>query len=338
MSDKSILVGITQGDVNGIGYEIITKVLLDNQMMEICTPIVYGSSKVASYHRKLMKNCSDFMFNIIKQPGNASTQKANMINITDSEIKIQIGQSTEIAGRMSLLSLQQATEHVLHGDIDVLVTAPVNKKNMQSDKFHFGGQTEYLAACCKSDNYLMLMVDDTLRIGTVTTHCALSTVSKALNKDLIKGKLAILNESLKKDFACTNPRIAVLSLNPHAGEEGMFGNEEAACIQPAIEEAFAEGIYAFGPYPADGLFGSGNYKKFDAILAMYHDQAMVPFKLLSHEGGVNYTAGLPIVRTSPAHGTAYDIAGKCMATETSMRQAIYLACDIYRNRKNYQAE
>lgn len=337
MSENSIVVGITHGDVNGIGYEIITKVLMEPGFTDMCTPIVYGSSKVASYHRKLMKHNQEFAFNVIKSPVQAVAQKPNMINITDKEIKIEMGKSTAIAGEMAMLSLDKALEHVLSNQVQVLVTAPVNKYNMQADGAPFTGHTEYLAHACKAEDYLMLMVANTLRVGTVTTHCALSEVPKKLSKELIKKKLRVLNESLKKDFACTSPRIAVLSLNPHAGENGMFGMEEQQIILPAVQEAFEEGIYAFGPFAADALFGSGSYVKYDAVLAMYHDEAMLPFKLLSNGAGVNYTAGLPIVRTSPAHGVAYDIAGSDSASEQSMREAIYMACDIYRNRMRYHA-
>lgn len=335
MSGNSIVVGITHGDVNGIGYEIITKVLTDPTFLELCTPLVYGSSKVASYHRKMMKHVSEFTFNMVKSPAQALAQKPNMINITDKEIKIEIGRSTEIAGQMSLLALEKAVEHVLNHQIDVLVTAPVNKDNIHAIDASFVGHTEYLAKICNVKDYLMLMIADGLRIGTVTTHCALKDVPQRIDKEIIKRKLKVLNNSLKQDFNCTSPRIAVLSLNPHAGENGMFGKEEQECIIPAVEEMFEEGVYAFGPFASDALFGSGEYVKFDAILAMYHDQAMVPFKILSHGEGVNYTAGLPIVRTSPAHGTAYDIAGTDSASAQSLRNAIYLACDVYRNRLNF---
>jgi len=332
MLDKPILVGITHGDINSISYELITKVLMDSRMLEGCTPLVYGSSKVASYHRKTIKNCADFMFNIVRNPSHAVRNKNNLINITDTEIKVDIGESTEIAGKMSLAALEMATAHILLKNIDVLVTAPINKHNIHSETFSFPGQTEYLAKACDSANYLMLMLADNLRIGTVTTHCALSNVSSMLNKDLIVRKIRVLNNSLKNDFACTSPKIAILSLNPHAGDNALFGKEEKDIIIPAIETAFSQGIYAFGPYPADGFFGSGQYAKFDAVLAMYHDQAMLPFKILSYSEGVNFTAGLPFVRTAPAHGTAYEIAGKDMASPDSFRKAIYTACDIYRNR------
>ena len=333
MADRPILVGITHGDINGIGYEVITKVLVDARMLEVCTPLVYGNSKVASYHRKMIKNCGDFIFNIVRQPNQAVHHKSNLINVTDSEVKVEIGESTELAGKMSLAALKMATEHVLTKNIDVLVTAPINKHNIPADAFAFAGHTEYLAKASNVSNYLMLMIANDLRIGTVTTHCALSAVPSMLSKELIVKKLKVLNKSLKTDFVCTSPKIAVLSLNPHAGDNAMFGKEEKDIIIPAIEEAFKQDVYAFGPFPADGFFGSGQYTKFDAVLAMYHDQAMIPFKLLSCGEGVNFTAGLPFVRTSPAHGTAYEIAGKDIASPDAFRNAIYLACDIYKNRQ-----
>ncbi len=335
MADKMLKIGITHGDTNGIGYEIITKALLDARLLELCTILVYGSSKVASYHRKLMKGCADFKFNMVKQAVNTVQQKVNMINITSDDIKVDLGQSTAIAGKVSLDALNLAKDDILKGNIDAIVTAPINKNSVRMYNADFVGHTEFFSKICNTKDVLMLMIHDSLRIGTVTTHCALSDVPKVLNKDLIKRKLNVLNKSLRQDFVVTNPRIAVLSLNPHAGENGAFGQEEKQIIAPAIEECFNEGIYAFGPYAADGFFANNEYRKYDAILAMYHDQAMIPFKLLSYGEGVNFTAGLPIVRTSPAHGTAYDIVGKDCASEESLRQAIYLACDICRNRSRH---
>ena len=338
MLEKPIVVGITQGDVNGVGYEVITKSLSDARMIEICTPIVYGSSKAASFHRKLIKNSGDFSFRAITQPEQRTTKSPNIINITDAEIKIELGHSTEVAGELAFASLQMATNHVMDGKIDVLVTAPINKQNIQSQSFSFEGHTEYLAKQCNTKEYLMLMIADGLKIGTVTTHCAVSELSQKIRKDLIVSKIKTINTSLKQDFLCTKPKIAVLSLNPHAGENGMFGKEEQEAIIPAIKETFDKGIYVFGPYAADGFFGTGQHTKFDGVLAMYHDQAMIPFKILAYGEGVNYTAGLPFVRTSPAHGTAYEIAGKDMASPDSFRKAIYWACDIYRNRRCFKEE
>ena len=333
MSEKSIVVGITQGDINGVSYEVIIKTFLDTRMMEICTPVVYGSSRAVSYHRKLVKNSGDFSSRLIKHAEQASNKGLNMINIVDDELKIEIGKPTPLAGKVAVLSLIKATEDILAKKIDVLVTSPVNKENIQSESFSFPGQTEFLAKSCNTDDYLMLMIVDGVRIGTVTTHYAVSEVSQQLKKDNIVKKIHILNKSLEQDFLITKPKIAVLSLNPHTGENGRFGEEEQQIIIPAIEEAFNQGAYVFGPYPADGFFGTGQHTKFDAVLAMYHDQAMIPFKLLAYGEGVNFTAGLPFVRTSPAHGTAYDIAGKDMASPDAFRKAIYLACDIYRNRQ-----
>lgn len=333
MSEKPIVVGITQGDINGISYEIITKTFIDSRMMEVCTPLVYGSSKAASYHRKLIKSSGDFSFHIIKQADQLSHKNPNMINIVDKELKIDVGESTQTAGEMAVMSLKMATEDLIAKKIDVLVTSPVNKKNIQSDSFPFQGQTEFLAKSCNTNDYLILMIVDGLKIGTVTTHCAVSEISNQLRKEMIVKKIQILNKSLQQDFLITKPKIAVLSLNPHVGESGKFGKEEQNIIIPAIEDAFDQGIYVFGPYAADGFFGTEQYSKFDGVLAMYHDQAMIPFKLLEYGEGVNFTAGLPFVRTSPAQGTAYDIAGKGMASPDSFRNAIYLACDIYHNRQ-----
>ena len=335
---KPIIIGITQGDINGIGYELIIKTLLDTRMQEICTPVIYGSSKVLSYHRKLTPHGTEFNYNVIRQVEQAHAHKTNVLNITDQEIKVDLGEVTEVAGQAALTALDLATKDLLSQKIAAVVTAPVNKKNMQSGQVRFSGHTEYFAQKCQCDDYLMLMVADQLRIGTVTTHCALGDVSRMLSKELILNKLNVMNKSLLQDFACTKPRIAVLSLNPHSGEEGLFGNEEQSFIIPAIKEAFNQKIYAFGPFPADGFFGSGQFAHYDGILAMYHDQAMLPFKLLSYGEGVNYTAGLPVIRTSPAHGTAYDIVGKGVASIESFRNAIYLACDIYANRHRAQLD
>jgi len=340
MLERLTVVGITHGDVNGIGYEVIIKTMSDARMMEICTPIVYGSSKAAAFHRKLIKNSGDFSFRIIQQPEQHTNKAPNMINITDADVKINMGLSTNTAGELAFASLKMATDHVIEKKIDVLVTAPINKYNIHSQSFPFEGHTEYFAQRCNAKDYLMLMITDGLKIGTVTTHCALSEVSGKLKKELIIDKIKILNKSLQQDFLFTKPKIAVLSLNPHGGEEGMFGKEERNVISPAIQAAFEQGIYVFGPYAADGFFGSGQHANFDGVLAMYHDQAMIPFKILSYGEGVNYTAGLPFIRTSPAHGTAYNIAGKDAASPNSFRNAIYWACDIYKNRQlhNDQSE
>lgn len=336
MADNKLYkIGITHGDINGIGYEVIIKALIDNKIMELCTPIVYGLSKAASYHRKTL-DIQDFSFQFIKSTDQASPKRPSLINIFDEEVKIELGTSSKLAGQMAERALYSAGRDLKNKSIDAIVTAPVNKDNIQSDKFTFPGQTEFFEHYFGGKNKaLMLMVAENLRVGFVTNHLPIQQVAGALNKELIGQKLTILNQSLKQDFGVSNPTIAVLALNPHAGDNGLLGTEEKEIIAPAIELAFQNHINAFGPFPADGFFGSGSYRKFDAVLAMYHDQGMLPFKILGTEG-VNYTAGLPIVRTSPAHGTAYDIAGKNVANGQSMRNAIYLAIDILRNRERYQ--
>ena len=338
MNQQTILIGITQGDINGIGYELIIKSLLDSRILETFTPVIYGSSKVLSYYRKTIAKGNEFNYTIIRQVEQAAPHKINMLNITAQELKIDMGEATPVSAQAAYDSLEAAVRDLTAGKLSAVVTAPINKQAMQSEKFHFSGHTEYFCARTHTAEGLMLMVSDRLRIGTATTHCALSEVSKLITKDLILNKLRILNQSMMQDFGCIKPRIAVLALNPHGGENGLFGREEADSISPAIQEAFNEKIYAFGPFPADGFFGSGQYAKYDAILAMYHDQAMIPFKALSYGEGVNFTAGLPVIRTSPAHGTAYDIVGKDMASVDSFRNALYLACDIYTNRKRMSGE
>ncbi|MFC2111238.1 4-hydroxythreonine-4-phosphate dehydrogenase PdxA [Bacteroidota bacterium] len=332
---NNIRVGISHGDFNGIGYEVIIKALLDSRMNEICTPIVYGSSKIASYHRKTL-TINDFSFNLVKKASMANIKRPNIINCYDKEVKIELGKSSSEAGHFAFLSLECIIEDLKLNNVDVLVTAPINKKNIQSDKFSFPGHTEYLAKKFNTENYLMLMVNESIRIGVATGHIALKDVPSQLTTELIMQKLRIMNSSLKMDFGIRKPKIALLGLNPHSGDGGIIGKEEKEIIIPAINKAFDENILAFGPFPADGFFGSSKFKEFDAILAMYHDQGLIPFKTLSFSNGVNFTAGLPIVRTSPGHGTAYEIAGKNMASPDSFRSAIYLACDIFKNRKEYK--
>lgn len=333
-TDNKPVIGITHGDINSISYEIIIKALSDSRIFELLTPVVYGSSKIASYHRKML-NVSDFTFNLIKKADLANPKRANIININDQEVKIELGKSTPLAGELSLLSLETAIDDLKKGLIDVLVTAPINKQNIQSRDFHFPGHTEYLASKFNARDYLMLMVNHNIRIGVVTGHIPLREVFNQLTEELLLHKMKILNQSLIQDFGIRKPRIAILGLNPHASDNGLLGEEESKIIKPAIEKAFAGGMLAFGPFPADGFFGSSAFAKFDGILAMYHDQGMLPFKTLAFDTGVNFTAGLPVVRTSPAHGTAYEIAGKDLASAESFRAAMYLATDIFHNRKRY---
>jgi len=332
MSNEKIRVGITQGDINGIGYEVIIKTLMDPRMDEMCTSIVYGSPKVAAYHRKAL-NIENFSFNQIKDASEANPKRPNIVNCMDENVRVELGKSTEYGGQGALLALQAAIADLKAGKIDVLVTAPINKANIQSQSFSFPGHTEFLANEFGVKSVLMLMVSDTMKVGVVTGHIPIAEVPKNITVDAILNKLRLLNETLIKDFAIRRPRIAVLGLNPHAGDSGVIGNEEETIILPAIKQANDEGIVAMGPYPADGFFGSDRFTRFDAILAMYHDQGLSPFKVINFDTGVNYTAGLPIVRTSPDHGTAYDLAGHNLANPNSFRQAVYLAIDIFRNRQ-----
>lgn len=333
---KELKAGITHGDINGIGYEVIIKCLSDPRITEICVPVVYGSAKVAGYYRKQIE-LENFSFHQVRTAAEANPKRANIINLLRDDIKVDPGKVTPTGGEAALVSLKKAVEDLKNKQIDILVTAPINKQNVQSDTFRFPGHTEYITSVFGAENEsLMLMVSDRMRLGVVAGHMPLSKTAEYVRTEIILKKLRIINKSLLVDFGITGARIAVLGLNPHAGDGGLLGNEENDQIIPAIRQARNEKIMAFGPYSADGFFGSGVFKKFDAILAMYHDQGLVPFKALNFDEGVNYTAGLPIVRTSPAHGTAYDLVGKNLASPTSFRHALYLACDIYRKREEHK--
>lgn len=334
MEHKKIKLGITHGDINGIGYEVIIKTFSDSRMFDFCTPVLYGSSKVATYHKNLLSLHQDVAFNVIADADAAAEKKFNVVNLTDEEVKIDIGRSTEIAGELSRRALEAACKDLKEGKIDVLVTAPINKKNIQSPTFDFPGHTEYLSHQFGSSS-LMIMVCESVRIGIVTNHLALRDVPSTLTHNLLCDKLMLMNESLKRDFGITMPKIAVLALDPHAGDNGVIGDFDGVVMKPVIEEMQAKGILAYGPYPSDGFFGSREFNNFDGVLALYHDQGLIPFKLMSFSEGVNFTAGLPYVRTSPAHGTAYDIAGKDKANEQSFRSAVYQACQILRHRREY---
>jgi 4-hydroxythreonine-4-phosphate dehydrogenase len=335
MNEQKIRVGITQGDINGIGYEIILQTLSDNRINEFCVPIIYGSSRIASYYRKLLPSMENFSMNSINNASDIHSKRVNIINCVMDDLRVEPGKPTEEAAHMALRSLEMAVADLKSGKIDVMLTAPFNKHTMQSDKFNFPGHTEYLSSAFGVQNHLMLLISDAMRIGVVTGHVPLSEVPKHLSKAHILGKLDLLNRTLICDFMIRRPRIAVLGLNPHAGDCGLLGKEEEDIIMPVITEANKKNILAFGPYPADGFFGAVSYRRFDAILAMYHDQGLVPFKALSFDSGVNYTAGLPFVRTSPAHGVGYDIAGTGKASPDSFRMALFTACDIFNNRKQY---
>jgi 4-hydroxythreonine-4-phosphate dehydrogenase len=334
MEKKTILAGISQGDINGIGYEVIIKALSDPAINDLCTPIVYGSPKVAAYHRKAL-NVNNFSFNNIRISEEAHSKKANMINCLDDNIRVELGKSTPQGGEAAIISMEKAVEDLIAGKIDVLITAPIDKHNVQSANFKYAGHTDYLKEKAGADEALMFMISESMRIGIATDHVPLKKVSELITLDLLMKKIRLMNQSLILDFGIRRPKIAVLGLNPHAGDNSLLGSEEAEIITPAIQKAQKEGILAFGPFPSDGFFGAGSFTKFDGILAMYHDQGLTPFKALSFDSGVNFTAGLSFVRTSPVHGTAFDIAGKGEASENSFRQAIYLACDIFRNRETY---
>ena len=333
MEQTKIKVGITQGDVNGIGYEVILKAFEDPTMLELCTPIVYGSPKIMTYHRKALE--METSFTIINSASEAVHGKINVINCCDDEVKVELGKPSKESGKAAFDALEKAIAEYKEGKFDVLVTAPIHKQMIQSENFTFPGHTEYIEQSVgEGAKALMILANDCLRVALATGHVPVAKIASTLTKELIEEKLTIFNAALKSDFGINGPRIAVLALNPHAGDGGVIGSEEETIITPAIKAAREQGIICFGPYPADGFMGSGAFGHFDGVLAMYHDQGLAPFKTLAMESGVNFTAGLPIVRTSPDHGTAFDIAGKNQASADSFRQALYMAIDIYRNRKH----
>jgi 4-hydroxythreonine-4-phosphate dehydrogenase len=335
MEKQKIKVGITQGDINGIGYEVIIKTLCENQILDICTPVIYGSPKVAAFHRKLL-DIQSFNVNVIANASEIHSKRINIINCSDDEIKVEIAQPSEAAGEAAFASLEAAVKDLKDGAIDVLVTAPINRKSIDSEKFNFPGHTEYLEQVFGSKgDALMLMVNQTMRIAILTGHAALAKVPSLITEELIIKKATALSKILLQDFGIRKPRIAVLGLNPHAGENGLLGNEEKDIIIPALKKLDEKGIICVGPLAADSFFGSGHFTRFDGVLAMYHDQGMTPFKAISMNMGINYTASLPVIRTAPIHGTEYEIAGQNIASEESFRQALYLACDIYHSRKQY---
>lgn len=327
-------IAITAGDSNGVGYEIILKSLIDPHISEICRPIVYGNAHIARQYAKTMADeFHNIQWNIIESPRQAKDGRLNLITCYDDSTPLRMGQPTAEAGQASLKSLQRATNDLQQGLVDALVTAPINKDTIQCDKFRFSGHTEYLTHIFgQGDDSLMMMLSDRMRVALVCNHTPIAKVAEKITVERILSKLSTLNTTLQSDFSCRRPRIAVLALNPHAGDNGLIGEEETNIIRPAIVQANEQGIWAFGPYSADGFFGAGQYNHFDAVLAMYHDQGLAPFKALDMSG-VNFTAGLRVVRTSPDHGTAYNLAGKNEADATSMLHAIYAAIDILKTRK-----
>ena len=332
---KKLVVGITQGDGNGIGYEVIIKALADERMLDICTPVIYGSSKVFGFYRKQIHNIEQINTNVITSAKDVHQKRVNIVNCLPDNVFVEPGQPTPESAKSAMTALKCAVDDIRNGYIDVLVTAPINKRAMVSEGFGYTGHTEYLEHEFGVEEGLMIMVCDQLKVAVVTGHIPLKEVPQRLSSELILKKLRIMKASLQRDFGIIAPKIAVLGLNPHCGDGGLLGDEEQSIILPAVKAANEEGILAFGPYSPDGFFGLGNYSRFDATLAMYHDQGLSPFKALAFELGVNYTAGLPVVRTSPDHGTAYDMAGRDMADPRSMMSSIYTAIDIYNNRVAY---
>ncbi len=334
--EERIKVAITQGDINGVGYEIILKSFQDKHLYSLCIPILYGSPKVLGYYKKVLK-LEHLQHNTIRHVSEAKANQINVIACNDDSVKVELGQPTKIAGLAAFEALERAVNDLKEGLLSVLVTAPINKETIQSEKFAFSGHTEYLQERFDVEDVVMLMVQDELRVAVVTGHVPLAEVNRCITQERVYKTLQELNEAMKCNFGINKAKIAVLGLNPHAGDNGLLGKEEQEVLHPVLEKVRAEGILAMGVYAADGFFGSGNFKKFDAILAMYHDQGLIPFKTLANKGGVNFTTGLPIVRTSPAHGTAYDLAGQGMASETSFKEAVYEAIRIYKNRSEYIA-
>ncbi len=328
-------IGLTIGDVNGIGPEVLIKIFSDDRIFNQCIPIIYGSSKVISYHKNIVEPI-EFEFNNLSTIGQLKEDTVNIFNCWSENVNITLGEITEDGGKYAVLSLEKALQDLKSGDIDAVVTAPINKQAMAMVNFGFPGHTEYITQFFDAKESLMCMVRDDLRIGLVTNHVPINVVSSTITKELIKQKTDLMHQMLVEDFGLEKPLIAVLSLNPHAGDGGVIGDEDDKIVRPAIIEIKEGGKFIFGPFAADGFFGSGEYKKYDGILAMYHDQGLIPFKLLSFGRGVNFTAGLSVVRTSPDHGTGFDIVGKNIADPDSMRQALFLAIDTIRNRRRYK--
>jgi 4-hydroxythreonine-4-phosphate dehydrogenase len=329
------VVGISIGDVNGIGPEVIIKALRDSRMMNHITPVVFGSTKVLSFYRKMFK-IDDFHYSQLKSPRDINPRKVNVVNCWPEMVEIKVGMVTPEAGNCAYIALKEAVNYLKEDHIDALVTAPINKKNIQQEDFKFVGHTDYLTEELGANDSLMLMVTEKLRVGVVTAHIPLREVGNELTRETFESKLKIFLKTLKGDFGINKPKIAVMGLNPHAGEDGLLGTEEKDVIEPIIKEYREKGHLVFGPYPSDGFFGAGDYHKYDGILAMYHDQGLIPFKMLGFESGVNFTAGISKVRTSPDHGTAYSLAGKNAANPQSMRESIYLASNIVKIRNSAQ--
>jgi 4-hydroxythreonine-4-phosphate dehydrogenase len=336
MSPESKLprIGISLGDYNGIGPEVIIKTLSDSRVLNHCQIVIYGSTRILSYYKKMLQSES-FRYYSCSSTDQLNPKQSNVISVSDEEPNIEPGKATQASGEFAAKSLRACTEALAQGEIEAMVTAPIDKSNIQGPNFEYPGHTEFLSDRFDARNSLMLMCSDDLRVGLVTNHLALRDVPQHITAEQVWGKLKVLYRTLKNDFGLNKPKIAVLGLNPHASDQGMFGDEEEQIISPAIREAEEKKALVFGPYPADGFFGSGQHKAFDAVLAMYHDQGLIPFKLLSFGQGTNYTAGLPVIRTSPDHGTAFNLAGQGVASPDSFRKALFQAVDIAANRAVY---
>ena len=330
--ESKIKIGISIGDINGIGVEVILKTFDDKRMLDFCTPVIFGSSKVMSFYKKTLN--SNISIHSISNISQVVDGKINVLNIWKEDVEISVGKSNEVGGKYAFISLKEATKALRNGDVDALVTAPINKENIQSDEFKFAGHTEYLESELEG-NSLMILMADKLRVGLITGHIPIADISKTITPELIRSKVNLMYKTLVQDFEISRPKIALLGLNPHCGDNGVIGDEDDDIIKPTVLELQSEGKLIYGPFAADGFFGSKNYQQFDAILAMYHDQGLAPFKTLSFGKGVNFTAGLNKVRTSPDHGTAFEISGKNSADESSFKEALFKAIDIYKKRSNY---
>ena len=330
---ENIIVGISIGDLNGIGSEVILKTFEDTRMLELCTPVIFANVKIVSFLKKELK--LDVAIHGIDKLEQLVVGKINVLNVWREGVNLEFGKNDDVVGSYAIKSFVAATKALKEGLVDVLVTAPINKYNIQSEEFKFPGHTDYLDKELEGDA-LMLMVHDDLRVGLLTDHVPVNEVAKHLNEKLISSKIKTIIQTLKQDFEIEKPKVAVLGLNPHSGDNGVIGQEEEKIIKPALKKLFESGNMVFGPFPADGFFGSAQYEKYDAVIATYHDQGLIPFKTLSFGNGVNYTAGLNKIRTSPDHGTAYEIAGKGVANHESFKEAVYLAIDIYNKRNDYQ--
>lgn len=336
MKDNKLVVGITQGDSNGIGYEVIIKALSDPRILDMLTPVVYGSSKIFSFYRKSIPEIEQMDTNAISSAAEAHAKRVNIVGCLPDNVYAEPGGATAESAKAAITALEWAVRDLKAGKIDVLVTGPINKKAIVAEGFGFPGHTEFLQEAFGVKDVTMLMISERLKVGVVTGHIPLKEVPASITEEKILSKLRLMKQSLEQDFGIDNPRIGVLSLNPHSGDSGLLGTEEQTIIIPAIKKAVEEGILAFGPFSPDGYFGMGHYEQFDATLAMYHDQGLAPFKAIAFEDGVNYTAGLPVVRTSPDHGTAFELAGRDEADPRSMRAAIFAAIDIWKHRRAWE--